>query len=90
MEVNEATLSTLSQYVQQTLDPVRGKEAEAFLKANEHAQGYVLCLLKLIETESNALDIRLASAILFKNVIKRKWPEVSTYPFLLICVTSLI
>lgn len=79
MEVNEATLATLAQYVLQTLDPVRGKEAEAFLKANEHAQGYVLCLLKLIETDSNPLDLRLASAILFKNVIRRKWPEVGVF-----------
>lgn len=47
--------------------------AEAALRQEEQKPGFSLQLLQITATESHPYNIRLASALCFKNFIKRNW-----------------
>ncbi|XP_034952194.1 exportin-2 [Chelonus insularis] len=75
MELEEANLLTLSEYLKHTLSPdvnVR-RPAEKFLESIEVNQNYPALLLHLVEKQDVDLTIRVAGAVAFKNYIKRNW-----------------
>ncbi|XP_003739003.1 exportin-2 [Galendromus occidentalis] len=75
MELNDSNLTTLSQYLQQTLEPrlEQRKAAEKFLESVEANKNYPILLLQLIDRENVDMVIRVSGAITFKNYIKRNW-----------------
>ena len=80
MEVNAENLNGLSGYLEQTLKPEvhLRKPAEDFLKNVESQKGYAILLLTLLSPENSTdLSIKVASAIAFKNYVKRHWKVVS-------------
>ena len=88
MEVNAENLNGLSGYLEQTLKPEvhLRKPAEDFLKNVENQKGYAILLLTLLSPENSTdLSIKVASAIAFKNYVKRHWKVVSQLSPLLYC-----
>uniref|UniRef100_A0A671U2Y1 Exportin-2 n=1 Tax=Sparus aurata TaxID=8175 RepID=A0A671U2Y1_SPAAU len=74
MELNDANLQTLTEFLRKTLDPdptVR-RPAEKFLESVEGNQNYPLLLLTLLEKSQDNV-IRVCAAVTFKNYIKRNW-----------------
>uniref|UniRef100_A0A8D3DNW8 Exportin-2 n=1 Tax=Scophthalmus maximus TaxID=52904 RepID=A0A8D3DNW8_SCOMX len=81
MELNDANLSTLTEFLRKTLDPdpaVR-RPAEKFLESVEGNQNYPLLLLTLLEKSQDNV-IRVCAAVTFKNYIKRNWRIVEDEP----------
>uniref|UniRef100_A0A3P8QZB7 Exportin-2 n=1 Tax=Astatotilapia calliptera TaxID=8154 RepID=A0A3P8QZB7_ASTCA len=81
MELNDANLQTLTQFLRKTLDPdptVR-RPAEKFLESVEGNQNYPLLLLTLLEKSQDNV-IRVCAAVTFKNYIKRNWRIVEDEP----------
>ncbi|XP_017781726.1 PREDICTED: exportin-2 [Nicrophorus vespilloides] len=82
MDVSDENLVTLSQYLQQTLNPdvnVR-RPAEKFLEGIEINRNYSLLLLHLIHKPEVDMTIRVAGAVAFKNFIKRNWSVEDDQP----------
>lgn len=77
MEVTDANLQTLSGYLEQTLqpDPTVRKQAEKFLQSVERNERYPQLLLSLLDSQSFADSTRIASAVTFKNFVKRNWKD---------------
>ncbi|KAF7717661.1 Importin alpha re-exporter [Penicillium ucsense] len=63
----------LGALLEASLDPRRNKEAEAALRQEEQKPGFSLQLLQISASESYPSNIRLASALCFKNFVKRNW-----------------
>uniref|UniRef100_A0A3Q3JW21 Exportin-2 n=1 Tax=Monopterus albus TaxID=43700 RepID=A0A3Q3JW21_MONAL len=81
MELNDANLQTLTEFLRKTLDPdptVR-RPAEKFLESVEGNQNYPLLLLTLLEKSQDNV-IRVCAAVTFKNYIKRNWRIVEEEP----------
>uniref|UniRef100_A0A668U0J5 Exportin-2 n=1 Tax=Oreochromis aureus TaxID=47969 RepID=A0A668U0J5_OREAU len=81
MELNDANLQTLTEFLRKTLDPdptVR-RPAEKFLESVEGNQNYPLLLLTLLEKSQDTV-IRVCAAVTFKNYIKRNWRIVEDEP----------
>uniref|UniRef100_A0A8C9XK83 Exportin-2 n=1 Tax=Sander lucioperca TaxID=283035 RepID=A0A8C9XK83_SANLU len=81
MELNDANLQTLTEFLRKTLDPdptVR-RPAEKFLESVEGNQNYPLFLLTLLEKCQDNV-IRVCAAVTFKNYIKRNWRIVEDEP----------
>lgn len=79
MEPSSETLQALSGYLTSSLSPsppVR-KAAEHELSQGEAQPGFLLLVLHLVREQNVSMDIRQAAGVYFKNVIKRRWPEVS-------------
>ena len=47
--------------------------AERAIEQEETKPGFSVCLLQIVATETFAKQVRLASALYFKNFIKRNW-----------------
>ncbi|KAG1687432.1 Exportin-2 [Nymphon striatum] len=78
MEITDEILNTLAGYLQRTLSPdleIR-KEAEKYLESIEVKQNYPLLLLHLLDKDSVDNATRIASAIAFKNYVKRNWKVI--------------
>lgn len=75
MEVTESNLNTLVGYLQHTLspDPSIRRPAEKFLESVEGNKNYPVLLLTLVDKADVDITIRIASAITFKNYVKRNW-----------------
>lgn len=58
-----------------SLDYREAKEAEAQLRSLETQSGFALVLLQVISDASIPIDVRLAGALFFKNLIKRRWTD---------------
>ena len=71
-----ADLAPLAQLLNATLDPKQNKQAEAQIKAEEQRPGFALLLLQITASESYPAQTRLASALFFKNFVKRNWIDV--------------
>ncbi|KFP77760.1 Exportin-2 [Apaloderma vittatum] len=74
MELSDANLQTLTEYLKKTLDPdpaIR-RPAEKFLESVEGSQNYPLLLLTLLE-KSQENVIKVCASVTFKNYIKRNW-----------------
>lgn len=69
----ENSLESIPKYLEQSLLPVHAKEAEGLLKAIETQPGFSINLLHVIASTNLTPSIRLAGAVFFKNLIKRKW-----------------
>ncbi|KAJ5674709.1 Armadillo-like helical [Penicillium maclennaniae] len=63
----------LGALLEASLDPRRNKEAEIALRQEEQKPGFSLQLLHITASPSSPNHIRLASALCFKNFIKRNW-----------------
>ncbi|KAJ5936811.1 hypothetical protein N7466_003261 [Penicillium verhagenii] len=63
----------LGALLEASLDPRRNKEAENALRQEEQKPGFSLQLLQITASDSSPNNIRLASALCFKNFIKRSW-----------------
>jgi exportin-2 (importin alpha re-exporter) len=82
MDANEQQLNTLASCLQQTLsmDVSTRQQAETFLRSIENNAGFLVLLLKLFDSPSLDMQIRMAAAILFKNCVKRNWRQVEGSP----------
>uniref|UniRef100_A0A667XJX5 Exportin-2 n=1 Tax=Myripristis murdjan TaxID=586833 RepID=A0A667XJX5_9TELE len=81
MDLNDANLQTLTEFLRKTLDPdpsVR-RPAEKFLESVEGNQNYPILLLSLLEKSQDNV-IRVCAAVTFKNYIKRNWRIVEDEP----------
>ncbi|EMP35747.1 Exportin-2 [Chelonia mydas] len=79
MELSDANLQTLTEYLKKTLDPdpsIRRPAyyltAEKFLESVEGNQNYPLLLLTLLEKSQDNV-IKVCASVTFKNYIKRNW-----------------
>ncbi|KAI9802017.1 MAG: hypothetical protein M1825_003073 [Sarcosagium campestre] len=70
-----ASIETVSQLLEATLDPSKNKQAEAALQQEEIKPGYSLLLLQIIAASAQPYNTRLASALCFKNFIRRSWTD---------------
>uniref|UniRef100_G3N7I0 Exportin-2 n=1 Tax=Gasterosteus aculeatus aculeatus TaxID=481459 RepID=G3N7I0_GASAC len=81
MELNDANLQSLTEFLRKTLDPdptVR-RPAEKFLESVEGNLNYPLLLLTMLEKSQDTV-IRVCAAVTFKNYIKRNWRIVEDEP----------
>ncbi|KAF3328821.1 exportin-2 [Carex littledalei] len=82
MEVPQETLDRLSTWFLQSLslDASLRRAAESSLLSAATTPGFPLALLKLSSIPSVDLQIRLASALHFKNLLKSRWAPTSDNP----------
>lgn len=71
-----ADLAPLAQLLNATLDPKQNKQAEAQIKSEEQTPQFALYLLQITASETYPTQTRLASALFFKNFVKRNWVDV--------------
>lgn len=67
------SLETIAQYLEQSLSPQNAKQAEASLRSLETQPGFVINLLHIVASTNLQAGVRLAAALFFKNLIRRKW-----------------
>ncbi|KAI9802851.1 MAG: importin-alpha export receptor [Piccolia ochrophora] len=70
-----ANLQAIAQLLEATLDPKQNKQAEIALRQEERKPGFSLLLLQVIAADSYSYTTRLASALCFKNFIRRNWTD---------------
>ncbi|PYI10777.1 Cse1-domain-containing protein [Aspergillus sclerotiicarbonarius CBS 121057] len=68
-------LGAVAQLLEASLDPRQNKQAELALRQEEKKPGYSLQLLQIPASASYPYNTRLASALCFKNFIKRNWTD---------------
>ncbi|KAF2015307.1 Cse1-domain-containing protein [Aaosphaeria arxii CBS 175.79] len=68
-------ISALSQLLQASLNPQQSKQAEAAIVQEQSKPNFSLALLQLVADGNQPTTIRLASALYFKNFIKRYWVD---------------
>ncbi|XP_073436622.1 exportin-2 [Dendrobates tinctorius] len=81
MELSDANLQALTEYLRKTLDPdpaVR-RPAEKYLESVEANLNYPLLLLTLVERSQDNV-IKVCSSVTFKNYIKRNWRVIEDEP----------
>lgn len=61
------------QVLEQSLTPQYAKDAGNLLKSMESQKGFAITLLHVVANNAVALSVRLAGALYFKNLVKRKW-----------------
>ena len=59
--------------LQKSLVPSQAKEAEQALRQLEPTAGFSLVLLEIVANPQQDATLRLASALYFKNFIRRNW-----------------
>ena len=67
------TLEAIPKILEQSLIPQYSKDAEKILKQIENEPGFSINLLHIIASTNLAMPVRLAGALYFKNLVKRKW-----------------
>ncbi|KAJ5778914.1 hypothetical protein N7457_006634 [Penicillium paradoxum] len=65
----------LGALLEASLDPRQNKAAEITLRQEEQKPGFSLQLLHITASEATPYNTRLASALCFKNFIKRNWTD---------------
>ncbi|BCS13985.1 Cse1-domain-containing protein [Aspergillus piperis CBS 112811] len=68
-------LGAVAQLLEASLDPRQNKQAELALRQEEKKPNYSLQLLQITASASYPYNTRLASALCFKNFIKRNWTD---------------
>jgi exportin-2 (importin alpha re-exporter) len=68
-----ADLQGVAQVLEQSLNPNYAKDAENVLKSMETQTGFPITLLHVVANNNVQASIRLAGALYFKNLVKRKW-----------------
>lgn len=71
-----ADQAQLAHLLDATLDPRQNKESELKIRQAEKQPGFSLQLLHITASDSFKYNTRLASALFFKNFIKRQWTDV--------------
>ncbi len=79
MQVNEETLSGLSNYLRQTMSPLPAERrpAEDHIKSVEDKHNFPVLLLTLIDQAAGDMQVRQSAAIYLKNFVERNWKVVS-------------
>ncbi|KAI5964902.1 CSE1 [Candida pseudojiufengensis] len=67
------SLEVIPKILEQSLTPQFSNQAEKELRSIENESGFSINLLHIIASTNLSLSIRLAGALYFKNLIKRKW-----------------
>ncbi|KAI9367589.1 CAS/CSE protein [Aspergillus egyptiacus] len=70
-----ADLGAVAQLLEASLDPRQNKQAESALRQQESNPNFSIQLLQITASESYPYNTRLASALFFKNYIKRSWTD---------------
>ncbi|PWY72351.1 Cse1-domain-containing protein [Aspergillus heteromorphus CBS 117.55] len=70
-----ADLGAVAQLLDASLDPRQHKQAEIAIRQEEKKPGFSLQLLQITASASYPYNTRLASALFFKNFIKRNWTD---------------
>ncbi|KAI9864617.1 MAG: importin-alpha export receptor [Trichoglossum hirsutum] len=70
-----AALDPIAQLLQSTLDPRQNKQAEQQILQAERSPNFSLLLLQIVASDHYPYTTRLASALCFKNLIKRNWTD---------------
>lgn len=70
-----ATVESISQLLARSLDFREAKAAGSQLRELESSPHFSLNLLQIIGDSNKPLDVRMASAALFKNLIKSRWND---------------
>ncbi|KAG7194699.1 importin-alpha export receptor [Scheffersomyces spartinae] len=73
--MTDISLEAIPKYLEQTLVREHAKQAEGLLRSIETQPGFPTNLLHVIALTSINDSIRLAGALFFKNLIKRKWMD---------------
>lgn len=68
-----ATLQDVIHVLERSLNPNEAKDAEGLLKKMETQSGFPITLLHVVASNEVVLPVRLAGALYFKNLVKRKW-----------------
>ncbi|KAA8643278.1 hypothetical protein EYZ11_002332 [Aspergillus tanneri] len=68
-------LGAVAQLLVASLDPRQNKQAELALRQEEKKSGFSLQLLQITASASYPYNTRLASALCFKNFVKRNWTD---------------
>ncbi|EMG45589.1 CSE1 Importin alpha re-exporter [Candida maltosa Xu316] len=71
--MSQNTLESIPKILEQSLHPQYSNQADKTLKSIENEPGFSINLLHVIASTSLQQSIRLAGALYFKNLIKRKW-----------------
>lgn len=69
----ENTLESIPVYLDQSILPQYAKQAELSLKSIEAKPGFAVNLLHVIASTNLSNQTRLAGALFFKNLVRRKW-----------------
>ncbi|GAM39819.1 Cse1 homolog [Talaromyces pinophilus] len=68
-------LGAVAQLLEASLDPRQNKQAELALRQEEKKPGFSLFLLQITASADFPYNTRLASALCFKNLIRRSWVD---------------
>ena len=68
-------LQSVSDLLQRSLDPQQHRQAEEAIREAEKTQGFSIALLQLVGSPNYPQTTRLASALYFKNLVKRTWTD---------------
>ncbi|QPG77000.1 hypothetical protein FOA43_004394 [Brettanomyces nanus] len=66
-------IDKVAQLLAKSLQSRTAKEAEVGLKSLETQQGFPLTFLHIVASDKADISVRLAAALYFKNLVKRKW-----------------
>ncbi|KAI3405828.2 CSE1 [Candida oxycetoniae] len=70
---SQNSLETIPKILEQSLISQHSKLAEQTLRSIENEVGFSINLLHLVASKNLSASIRLAAALYFKNLVKRKW-----------------
>lgn len=73
MSESDHSLETIALYLEKSLSPQWAKPAELHLKEIEPLSGFLVNLLHVVASTNLLLPVRLAGALYFKNLIRRRW-----------------
>ncbi|MCJ1418218.1 importin-alpha export receptor [Xylographa parallela] len=68
-------LQRIAHLLEASLDPRQNKQAELTLRHDEQKPGYSVCLLQIVAADAFSNTVRLASALCFKNFLRRNWTD---------------
>ncbi|CUM63920.1 uncharacterized protein PRCAT00001508001 [Priceomyces carsonii] len=71
--MTDNNLELIPKYLEQSILPQHAKQAESLLRSMESQPGFSIDLLHVIASTNIEPSTRLAGALFFKNLIKRKW-----------------
>lgn len=70
-----AELQPLVTLLQNSLDPQQHRQAEGQIQQAEGQQGFSIALLRIVGTDEIPQTTRLAAALYFKNLVRRRWVD---------------
>lgn len=68
-------LQGVSDLLQKSLDPQQHRQAEQAIREAENSPNFSINLLRVVGNESYPQTSRLAAALYFKNLVRRKWVD---------------